>query len=249
MSSAEERLANDPTSELWGEHRSRYRFAARLATKGQRVLDVACGAGFGLELLEQAGACPLGVDYDGAALADMRRTSRRPEQYRLVRADATRLPFEDQAFDLVVSFETIEHVTDARALVHEIRRVLRPRGKLVLSTPNRAFGPPERHANNPFHVREFTADELHDLLSASFEQVQLFGQRPSAAYRYVPFLMLERDLSPAAFIWKLMARLPFPAKDQLARALSGRSFYPGEDDYCFDPDHTEGAHALVALAQ
>src|SRR5437660_2824738 len=134
-------------------------------------------------------------------------------------------------------------------IVHEIRRVLRARGKLVLSTPNRAFGAPERHARNPFHVREFTADELHDLLSASFEEVQLFGQRPSPAYRYVPFLMIERDLSPAAFSWKLMARLPFSARDLLARAMSGRPFYPGEDDYCFDPDHTEGAHALVALAR
>ena len=249
MTSAEERLANDPTSELWGEHRSRYRFAARLLTEGQRVLDVASGAGFGLELLEQAGACPLGVDYDTTALVGMRNRSRKPEHYRLVRADATQLPFENEAFELVVSFETIEHVTDARAFVHEIRRVLRPRGKLVLSTPNRAFGAPERHARNPFHVREFTADELHDLLSASFEEVQLFGQRPSPAYRYVPFLMIERDLSPAAFSWKLMARLPFSARDLLARALSGRPFYPGEDDYCFDPDHTEGAHALVALAR
>ena len=249
MSRAEERLANDPTSELWGEHRSRYRFAARLATAGQRVLDVACGAGFGLELLKEVGACPLGVDYDAAALADVRHRSRKPEHCRLVRADATQLPFEDQAFELVVSFETIEHVTDAQAFVHEIRRVLRPRAKLVLSTPNRAFGTPERHARNPFHVREFTADELHDLLSASFEQVQLFGQRPTPAYRYVPFLMIERDLSPAAFSWKLMARLPFSARDLLARAMSGRPFYPGEDDYCFDPDHTEGAHALLALAQ
>ena len=84
---------------------------------------------------------------------------------------------------------------------------------------------------------------------ASFEQVQLFGQRPSPAYRYVPFLMIERDLSPVAFSWKLMARLPFSARDLLARAMSGRPFYPGEDDYCFDPDHTEGAHALLALAQ
>ena len=67
MSNAEERLANDPTSVLWGEHRSRYRFAARLATEGQHVLDVACGAGFGLEMLKEAGACPLGVDYDAYA--------------------------------------------------------------------------------------------------------------------------------------------------------------------------------------
>ena len=59
----EERLANDPTSELWGEHRSRYRFAAQFAA-GQRILDVASGAGFGLQMLRQANGCPIGLDYD-----------------------------------------------------------------------------------------------------------------------------------------------------------------------------------------
>jgi SAM-dependent methyltransferase len=335
MSAAEERLANDPSSELWGEHRSRYRFAiegsgargqgpgargqgsvarcqysvvkvpepvahaqrgaatsappaarlragatgpevspapaaARLpagaaggagevgtlkaeprrgggdgGVAGLVVLDVASGAGFGLEMLGQAGARAIGVDYDGGALLDVRR---RRQHERLVRGDATCLPLKDASADLVVSFETIEHVPDAEALVLEIRRVLKPGGRLVLSTPNRDFGPPERHTGNPFHVREFTADELRDLLRASFEQVQLFGQRPSAAYRYVPFLMLERQNAPSALAWKLLVRLPFELRNRLALALSGRPFYPGEDDYRFVPEACDGAHALVAVA-
>jgi len=246
VSGAEERLANDPTSELWGEHRSRYRFAARLARPGQRILDVASGAGFGLDQLDQAGGRAVGVDYAAHALAEVRRAQPRA---RLVRADATRLPFPSASFDLVVSFETIEHVTDACALVHAIRGVLKPGGQLVLSTPNRGFGPPERHASNPFHVREFTADELHALLAETFSEVRLCGQRPQAMYRYVPFLMVDRDLSPATLVWKLMVRLPFSVKDRLARALTGRPFYPGEDDYWFDPDRLDGAHALVAVAR
>src|SRR6266571_163245 len=142
---AEERLANDPTSELWGEHRSRYRFAAQFAAE-KTVLDVASGAGFGLQMLTHAGACPIGLDYDARALRQVRCLESRA---RLVRADATRLPFHADSFDLVVSFETVEHVPDAQALVSEIRRVLRPDGRLVLSTPNRAFGPEERHTQNP----------------------------------------------------------------------------------------------------
>jgi SAM-dependent methyltransferase len=246
VSGAEERLANDPTSELWGEHRSRYRFAARLAAPGLRILDVATGAGFGLGLLEQAGACPVGVDYAADALRDIRQ---RQPAARVVRADATRLPFQGASFDLVVSFETIEHVVDAGVLVESIRRVLRPGGQLVLSTPNRAFGPPERHTGNPFHVREFSAGELHDLLARAFREVRLYGQRPRPAYRYVPFLMIDRDLAPAALAWKLMVRLPFGVKDRLARVLTGRPFYPGEDDYCFDPDRVDDAHALIAIAR
>jgi SAM-dependent methyltransferase len=245
MSAAEERLANDPTSELWGEHRSRYRFAAQFAA-GQRVLDVATGAGFGLPIVAHAGGRPIGVDYDALALGDVRQ---RQPAAALVRADATRLPLLSDCCDLVVSFETIEHVPDAQALVVEIRRVLRPGGRLVLSTPNRAFGAAGRHTNNPFHVREFTADELRVLLRESFEEVQLYGQRPAPTFRYVPYLMTQPHREPAAVAWKLQTRLPYGVKNGLALALSGRPFYPSERDYCFEPDGYENSHALVAVAR
>jgi SAM-dependent methyltransferase len=160
-----------------------------------------------------------------------------------------RLPLKTGCVDLVVSFETIEHVADAWALVDEIRRVLKPGGLLVLSTPNRAFGPAERHTANPFHVREFTADELCALLRSAFSDVRLYGQRPSAAYRYVPFLMLGRHLEPAALAWKLLVRLPYRLKNRIALALSGRPIYPGEDDYRFDPGAFADVHALLAVAR
>ncbi len=248
MSAAEERLANDPSSELWGEHRSRYRFAVMggSGVDGQSVLDVACGAGFGLEMLREARAKAIGVDYDAAALHEVRRLQ---PTSRLVRGDAACLPLTDASIDLAVSFETLEHVPDAQALVREIRRVLKPGGRLVLSTPNRAFGPPERHTGNPFHVREFTADELRDMLRESFDEVQLFGQRPSEAYRYVPFLMVEPPLEPSALAWRLLLRLPFGLRNRLALALSGRPFYPSADDYRFVADACRGAHALVAVAR
>jgi len=244
VSAAEERLGNDPTSELWGEHRSRYRFAAQFVA-GQRVLDVACGSGFGLRMLLAAGARTIGVDYDAQTLRHIKNDQ---PTATLVTSDATRLPLQDCSIDQVVSFETIEHVPDAPALVRELRRVLRPGGRLILSTPNRAFGPLERHTANRFHVREFTADELRALLAGSFSRVQLFGQRPASAYRYVPFLMLDARTEPAALAWKLLVRLPYRLKNRLALVISGRPFYPGEANYCFDVDATDGAHALLAVA-
>jgi SAM-dependent methyltransferase len=207
---------------------------------------MACGSGFGLEMLGDAGTCPVGVDYDGDALGAVRHRLR---AVRLVRADASMLPFPNGSFNAVVSFETLEHVPDAAAMVAELRRVLKPGGPLVLSTPNRSFGPPERHTGNKFHIREFTADEVRDLLQTHFAEVRLFGQRPSAAYRYVPFLMIQAEYSAAALAWKALLRLPYRARNTLAVALSGRPFYPGETDYCFDAEATDNAHALVAVAQ
>jgi SAM-dependent methyltransferase len=230
VSGSEERLANDPSSELWGEHRARYRFAAQWA-RGQRVLDMASGSGFGVTMLREAGALACGFDYDLAT---------RPDAC----ADAAHLPVGSATFDLITSFETLEHVPDACAMVRELRRVLRPGGRLVLSTPNRSF----RESNNPFHVREFTADELRSLLCSNFQDVTILGQRPTPAYRFVPFLMLRPTYAPAEVAWKLANRLPAGLKDRLAQALSGRPWYPGEADYVFDPDPT-GAHALLAVAR
>jgi SAM-dependent methyltransferase len=245
VSAAEERLANDPTSELWGEHRARYHFAAQHVV-GDKVLDVACGSGFGLGMLRDAGARPIGVDYDARTLRRL-RCDGLPTW--LVTADATRLPLAAASLDTVVSFETIEHVPDACALVGELRRVLRAGGRLILSTPNREFGPLERHTANRFHIREFTAPELREMLSECFDQVQLYGQRPLAAYRYVPFLMVESHFEPSALVWKLLVRLPYRLKNRVALAVSGRPFYPGETDYCFDLEATDGAHALLAVAR
>jgi SAM-dependent methyltransferase len=235
VSASEERLGVDPTSELWGEHRARYRFASQLAAD-QRVLDIASGSGYGLEMLREAGACAIGIDYDVSAL-------RAPG--RVVCADAAHLPVRDGCFDLITSFETLEHVPDARAMVYELRRVLRRGGRLVLSTPNRAF----RESNNPFHIQEFTADELRSLLCEVFGAVTIYGQWPSPLYRYVPVLMLERRWELAELSWKLLNRLPYGVKDNFAFVATGRGFYPSEYDWHFRRDDYDGAHTLLAVAE
>jgi SAM-dependent methyltransferase len=163
MSFDEERLVPETAVEAsLQEHLARYRFARGLA-RG-RVLDVACGTGYGTALL---GA--VGVDLSLAALRQARR--RAP---RLVAADALRLPF-DRAFDTVVSFETIEHVPDAARFVAECSRVLHPGGRFIVSTPNRElWSPRSPRPLQKFHVREFNRREFLGVLRPF--RVQLFGQ-------------------------------------------------------------------------
>lgn len=151
------------------QHLARYRFAAQLA-QGRRVLDAACGEGYGAAMLAAAGAkAAVGVDIDQATVDHAR--SRYGLEFE--RADVARLPFEDASFDLVVSFETLEHVPDAASAIAEFRRVLAPDGVLVASTPNS-----DRYlVDNEFHTREFTTQEFGELLAPHFSEVALFYQQ------------------------------------------------------------------------
>jgi SAM-dependent methyltransferase len=142
------------------EHLARYRWAARLA-RDRRVLDAACGEGYGTAMLRDAGAREAaGVDVDAETVEHAR--SRYGLDIRC--ADIAKLPWADGAFDLVVSFETIEHVEDAPRAVAELRRVLADDGVLVVSTPN----PAEYVLDNEFHTREYLPDELDAILAPHF---------------------------------------------------------------------------------
>lgn len=151
------------------EHLARYRLAARLAA-GRRVLDAASGEGYGTAMLAEAGAESVaGVDISAEAVAAARE--RYGLDYR--EADVAKLPFEDGAFDLVVCFETIEHVEAPERVLAELRRVLAPDGALLISTPNKR----ESLVDNEFHVREFEPEEFIALLEAIFPAVERLYQQ------------------------------------------------------------------------
>ncbi len=156
---------------ILAEHLLRYIFSRQLV-KGKTVLDVACGSGYGSRMLSEAGATTVyGVDID-------ERTIRYAEAHygapniRFRRADAQHLPFEKHMFDVAVSFESIEHVRDATQFLREVKRVLRPDGILLLSTPNKTTS----QISNPFHAREFTIEETTSLLDHHFRHTALFSQ-------------------------------------------------------------------------
>jgi SAM-dependent methyltransferase len=151
------------------EHLARYRLAARLAA-GRRVLDVACGEGYGTAMLAAAGAASVvGVDVDEPTA---RHAAARYEIDARV-GDVAALPLDDASFDLAVSFETIEHVGDPDRALDELRRVLAPDGLLIISTPNSR----EYRVPNPFHVRELDPDEFLAALRARFAVVRTLYQQ------------------------------------------------------------------------
>ncbi len=149
------------------EHVSRYAFAAQLCA-GKRVLDVACGEGYGAYLLAKLGAkSVLGVDISEEALA-VARQKFAGDNVMFLAGDALQLPellAEHDNFEVIVSFETIEHVTDAARFLQGVRQVLAPGGVVLLSCPNDAQNR-EGAVPNPYHVRTYSFAEFQQSASA-----------------------------------------------------------------------------------
>jgi SAM-dependent methyltransferase len=169
--------------DLWNEHYARYLFAARLA-RNRRVLDLGCGAGYGSRLL--AASAQWVVSLDSAAEA-LELAGGGARMHR-VRAGAAALPLAEDSFDLVVAFEVIEHLTDWREMLGEVRRVLAPRGQFLVSTPNVTYYAQSRAQSgpNPFHAHEFSLEEFRESLRAAFPHVSLFTQNHAGSVVFRP---------------------------------------------------------------
>ena len=173
-----ERFIPGTRGEIWVEHWHRYHFATRFAS-GQRVLDVACGEGYGTALLARHAARVTGADLAPAAIEHARRSYAGLANVEFVVAPCTRLPLADAAVDVVVSFETLEHIDNQEEFLAEVARVLAPDGVVVLSCPNKREYSDRRAFANEFHVKELYRNELAALVARQFPAVAWYGQRPS----------------------------------------------------------------------
>ena len=163
----------DEDSDIYQEHIERYKFAAEFVQG--RVLDIACGSGYGSKMLADRAEEVWGGDISEEAIKIAKeKYSGENVHFRLM--DASELPFDNNYFDLAVSFETIEHLKDSEKFVAEIKRVLKPGGRLILSTPDKRVTK-KLGVENKFHVKEFGKKELADILKNDFK-LEFFGQRP-----------------------------------------------------------------------
>jgi O-antigen biosynthesis protein len=170
-----ERLMTDNQTETAIEHLHRYALACELAT-GLHVLDIACGEGYGSNLLAGYAKSVVGVDVAADAVAHAAIKYRR-QNLRYAHGSATAVPLPDAAVDLVVSFETIEHLREHDEMLSELRRVLRPGGRLIISSPDRRYYSEATGHMNPFHLRELSRDEFRELITRFFPHVRLLRQR------------------------------------------------------------------------
>jgi 2-polyprenyl-3-methyl-5-hydroxy-6-metoxy-1,4-benzoquinol methylase len=153
-------------------HEARYRFAVPYC-KGQMVADIACGAGYGSRILADAAARVIGLDASSDAVGFASERYRAPNlQFEV--GDALNMRFSAESFDVIVSFETIEHLSDIDRFVKEVVRTLREGGTFIVSTPIVPKTNPR--PENPHHTIEFSVDDFRALLLKSFDGLEMFGQ-------------------------------------------------------------------------
>ncbi len=170
------------------QHIERYLFAQKLLTPGLKVLDIACGTGYGTAILREHGCDVLGADLDEVQVVQNRKNWRY-ENFQT--ADVLNLPFDKESFDAVVTFETIEHVVDGQRFLSEMYRVLKPSGLFICSTPNIAYT-----SHPTYHVKEYEPEEFFKLVETQFGEIQRYGQ-------YFKFSDRFRDL----YRWRVRNRL------------------------------------------
>ena len=159
------------------EHKQRY-LSIKDLVKGKRVLDAACGEGYGSFFLASFAESVTGMDIDQGVIEKAKSKYIR-DNLSYAASSVELLPFESNSFDIVVSFETIEHVDEIiqHSFLEEVKRVLTPDGILIISTPNKEHYSEKYDYTNPFHVKEFTKDEFDRFLNRYFKFNRFYSQR------------------------------------------------------------------------
>lgn len=184
-----ERLVPGIEGKIAAEHLHRYAMALELSI-GKSVLDIASGEGYGSNLLADYAAKVVGIDISGEAILHS-KTSYPRENLTFKQGDVRAIPCEDGSFDLIVSFETIEHISDHSQMFSELKRVLKSDGVLIISTPEKSIYSDQVNYSNPFHEKELYEKEFIGLISKEFDFHHMFYQK----YRSGSFLLSGQNRS------------------------------------------------------
>lgn len=167
---------NDPELEI--EHLERY-YAVQRLVGGLDVLDAACGEGYGSSILAEKAKSVTSIDIDQDTITAAREKYKNYKNLNFYQGSIAELSMVETASkDVVVSFETIEHVSRElqQAFLKEIKRILKPTGIVVMSTPDKKEYTDRYQFHNKFHIAEFYVDEFVSFLNQEFQNVKLYNQ-------------------------------------------------------------------------
>lgn len=199
---------NGEVSYLFERHKMAYLFAANYCHDTIRVLDAGSGTGYGSQLLAESGAQVYGADYFFDALAYAK--AHFPHQnLNLVVMNLGSLGFKEHTFDLIVSFQVIEHMPDLKRFLSELIRVLKSSGTIIFSTPNVSEKQKQKGSDNVFHFNEITYREARELMESHFNHVEFYGTQ----YSQKNFL---RTIIQKFFLYRTIGRM-IPRKNVIKK--------------------------------
>ena len=182
----------------WYEHWHRYSFIAEIV-KDKKVCDIACGEGYGSALLAKRASKVVGVDVDKATIQHANETYGDLESVEFIVADATGTPFEEDSFDVIVSFETLEHLSEHQQLIREFKRILKADGVLIISTPDKLVYSGDKE-HNEYHVKELSMLEFKNLMNSEFKYNVLYGQKLQLSSVIEKFKSDKHDQDKLSFV-------------------------------------------------
>lgn len=172
-----ERFTPECVREIAYEHWHRYAFAMALV-EGKQVLDAACGEGFGANLLAGKAATVQAIDIDAASVEHARQRYGSKDNLDFQQADVTQLEaLPSNSFDVIVSFETLEHVMEHDRMLAGFYRLLKHDGVLLISTPDKKNYTDATGVVNPHHVRELYFDQFSALIDQHFQAKKIYTQK------------------------------------------------------------------------
>ncbi|HLG07569.1 MAG TPA: class I SAM-dependent methyltransferase [Gaiellaceae bacterium] len=209
-------------------HRFAYGVVEEYARPTDRLLEIGFGEGYGSEIVRSWVSEYVGVEVDAAAVAHAAERYRHPKSTFLLYDGAT-LAFDDSSFDLVISFQVIEHVLDPERFLREAHRVARGRGIVLIVTPNRNHRLDEGERPwNRYHVREFSPHELETMMRYAFDAVEVFGIHGSATMNEIERNRVARArrlarLDPLGLRYHLPESIDTRLRTALRRRSGGES--------------------------
>jgi ubiquinone/menaquinone biosynthesis C-methylase UbiE len=233
-----ERLLHKNYNGWTGEHLHRYEEALKFIKPADKVLDIACGTGYGSHLIStKTKGEVVGGDIDSEAIEECRKEWHNAAQnLSFQQMDGTALPYKDASLDLVVSFETIEHTTQYHEMIAEFVRVLKKGSYALISTPNILINSPSGVVENKFHTQEFTYEELDSILKQHFGTYKIYGQE---YIRYTAQKGLNYTIAENVenlLLKRGIRKIPMAIQDGIMTLLVDRILYPQANDYVLSSD-------------
>lgn len=157
------------------EHLHRYSIVNEYIEK-KVILDIACGEGYGSNIMSETAEFVYGVDIDQSTI-ELASQKYKKHNLKYLKGDATKIPLQDHSVDVVISFETIEHHDQHEKMMFEIKRVLKHDGVIIISTPDKLYYSDIPKFTNKFHVKELYKEEFSNMITAYFSKVQILRQK------------------------------------------------------------------------